>query len=190
MWTAVHQDLLERYHQAYGLPALDGTAARAWTWALAEQFAFSCPGEGWGTKQADPGRPQSTDCICTQSPFLGYDVIVSQGAPDQKLAYMPEAMDLTGQIYLAVSPVDHLDGSSAPGGTYPYPDEPTTIRAYEDRVQATYVEAGRSFPDPADMDAFRWFTRYGFKCYDRPEPEAADDTIAELRSELGLPAAK
>lgn len=71
---------------------------------------------------------------------------------------------------------------------YPYPDEPTTIKAYQDRVIATYAEAGRSFPDPNDADAFRWFTRYGYDCHLMPEPQAAERHLAELREALGLTA--
>jgi len=189
MWTEQHQACLDAFAALFGLPALDSTAARTWTWNLAEQFHYSFPKEGWGTKQADATRPQSTDCICTKVPFTGYDVIISQGAPTQTLAHYPEPINLTGQIYLAVQPVDHL-GAGAPGQVYPYPDEPTTGKAYQDRVQATYVEAGRSFPDPADMDSFRHFMRYGYSCHEMPEPDAADKHIAELRSDLKLPATK
>lgn len=71
--------------------------------------------------------------------------------------------------------------------TFGYPDEPTTIAAYQSRVKATFEEASRSFPDPLDSDAFRWFTRYGYSCREMPEPSAADKHIRELRAELGLP---
>lgn len=70
---------------------------------------------------------------------------------------------------------------------YPYPDENTTVRAYQDRVKATYNEALRAFPDPNDSDAFRWFSRYGYSCKTMPEPEASNKHIAELRAMLGLP---
>jgi len=184
-WTPVHQTLLEQYADRFGLPALDGESARTWTRALAEQFAFTFPKETWGTKQADSGRPPSTDVICTKIPFYGYDVIISQGTPEQALAHNPESINLEGQIYIAVEPCDHL-ASSAPEQDYPYPDEPTTGKAYQNRVKATYTEAGRAFPDPADEDAFRHFMRYGYSCRYMPEPEAADKHIAELRVDLGL----
>lgn len=67
---------------------------------------------------------------------------------------------------------------------FPYPDEPTTIKAYQDRVKAEYNNVGRSFPDPNDSDAFRWFTRYGYDCWSMPEPESANKHIAELREAL------
>jgi hypothetical protein len=74
-----------------------------------------------------------------------------------------------------------------PATVYPYPDEPTTGRAYQDRVHDTYEEAGRDFPDPADPDAFRHFMRYGYSCHEMPEPDAANKHIAELRVDLKLP---
>jgi hypothetical protein len=188
-WTQAHQTLLETYAEVFGLPPLDSESARAWTKALAEQFLFTFPKEVWGTKQADPGRPPSTDCIATKKPFTGYDVIISQGSPSQALAHMPEAIPLgPPQIYIPVEPADHItEGSKPQPPAMPYPDEPTTGKAYQDRVQATYVEAGRSFPDPADMDAFRHFMRYGYSASYLPEAEAADKHIAELRADLGLP---
>jgi len=185
MWTDRHQACLDQYAAAFGLPALDGESARTWTRMLAEQFLFTFPKEQWGTKRADSARPPSTDVICTKKPFYGYDVLISQGAPGQALAHHPEAINLEGQIYIAVEPVDHLT-AGAPGQVYPYPDEPTTGQAYQDRVKATYTEAGRAFPDPQDEDAFRHFMRYGYSCHEMPEPDAADKHIAELRSDLGL----
>lgn len=73
--------------------------------------------------------------------------------------------------------------------SFPYPDEPTTIKAYQDRVRAEYNAVGRIFPDPNDSDAFRWFTRYGYSCREMPEPEAANKHIQELQEALqGSPA--
>ena len=69
---------------------------------------------------------------------------------------------------------------------FSYPDENTTVKAYQARVKATYAEAKREFPDPNDSDAFRWFSRYGFSCREMPEPQAADKHIAELRADLKL----
>lgn len=65
-----------------------------------------------------------------------------------------------------------------------YPDEPTTIQAYQDRVRAEYLAVGRIFPDPNDPDAYRHFTRYGYSCRSMPEPEAATKHIRELHAEL------
>lgn len=192
-WTAEHQSVLDTFAATFGLPTLDGASARAWTRKLAEQFKWNFPGEGeWGTKQASETRPPSTDCICTRVPFVGYDVIIGQGTPEQKLAHNPEPLGLAGQVYLVVEPINHLSGApvppTTPSGTpsYPYPDEPTAGQAFQDRVKQAYHDKGRTFPDEADDDAFRHFMRYGYSSHEMPEPDAADKHILELRTELGL----
>lgn len=76
--------------------------------------------------------------------------------------------------------------TTPPVQLFPYPDEPTTIKTYQDRVKDAYVDAGRTFPDPNDMDAFRWFSRYGFDVRTNPEPDVANKHIADLRKALGV----
>lgn len=189
MWTEKEQLLLERFDAAFPAPH-DDNNCRIWTKQLAEQFAYTFPAAGWGTKSGGNGRPPSTDVICTRAPFVGYDVLVSQGTPEQSLAKYPEPLDLSGQTFIPVSPVNHLGAAPVPVPPpvgYPYPDEATTVAAYQARVKSTYAEAGRTFPDPNDMDAFRWFSRYGSSCREMPEPDAANKHIRELRDGLGLP---
>lgn len=67
---------------------------------------------------------------------------------------------------------------------FPYPDENTAGKAYQDRVKAEYNAVGRAFPDPNDSDAFRWFMRYGYDCRDMPEPDVANKHIADLHKAL------
>ena len=70
--------------------------------------------------------------------------------------------------------------------TFPYPDENTHGKSFQQRVKQAYTDAGRLFPDPNDQDAFRHFMRYGYSARSMPESEAADKHIAELRAQLGL----
>lgn len=113
------------------------------------------------------------------------DVVIGAGGPNPTPAYnaFPDAESSTGAHVIPGPPP--VDTSTV----YPYPDENTAGKAYQDRVYDSYVEAGRTFPDPADPDAFRHFMRYGYSCRSMPEPEASDKHIAELRADLGLPAA-
>lgn len=113
MWTEKEQDLLERFNLKFPAPK-DDNNCRAWTYRLAEQFAYTFPYAGWGTKSAGGGRPQSTDVICTREPFTGYDVLLNQGKSDQTLASYPHAIDLSGQVYIRVQPVNHLAGVVTP----------------------------------------------------------------------------
>lgn len=116
MWTEKEQALLERFDATFPAPH-DDNNCRVWTRRLAEQFAFTFPAAGWGTKQASPSRPPSTDCICTKSPFIGYDVLVSQGTSEQALAKYPEPLPLDGQVFISVTPTNHL--GAQPGPTPP-----------------------------------------------------------------------
>lgn len=109
MWNEQHQILLERFDAAFPAPH-DDNNCRIWTKKLAEQFAYTFPAAGWGTKSAGGGRPPSTDVICTKAPFVGYDVLVDQGTDHQSLAKYPEGLDLTGQSFIQVAPVNHLAG--------------------------------------------------------------------------------
>lgn len=74
-----------------------------------------------------------------------------------------------------------------PAPSFPYPDEGTQVRAYQQRVKAAYASVGRKFPDENDADAFRHFSRYGYDCAHMNEKESADKHIKELRGELGAP---
>jgi hypothetical protein len=190
MWTTAHQSLLERFAASFPPPMADDEC-RVWTVALAEQFRFDFPKDRWGTKRASPSRPQSTDCICTQLPFVGYDVIISQGRPDQHLAVNPEPLDLTGQVYISVTAKDHLGPAPKPEPTVPpkpapaYPDEQTFWTNFESRVTLAYADAGRVFPDHSA--GFRVFSRCGFDIGVGMAPNAAADKhIGELRKALGV----
>jgi hypothetical protein len=117
--------LLEQFHNKFGLPSLDGESARAWTMKLAEQFAFSFPDENWGTKSAGGGRPPSTDVIARNccGGLWGYDVILSQGIAAQTLISQPHTLNLAGQVFISVSPRNHLGNNSSP----PPPPPPVNL---------------------------------------------------------------
>ena len=157
-------------------------------------------------KRADPTRPISDEVVVFVQAGLEYrvfaDFLISGGSSGWKLSdhlegFLPVEQPLVNPLTLDRLPENTLaptvPGCTGPGPTpeppptgFPYPDENTTVKAYQDRVKATYVEANRSFPDPNDPDAFRHFTRYGYSCRTMPEPQAADKHIAELRKDLGL----
>ena len=145
------------------------------------------PDTQWNLKKAGQGSPQSDDVATSLPSRSAWDCIPGAGAdgyhfeadyigilPPEQVVYAPPKPDSGGAV---IPP---------PATSYPYPDEPTTIMAYQNRVKATYAEAGRIFPDPNDSDAFRWFTRYGYRCKTEPEPQVANAVIAELRAGLGL----
>ena len=127
-----------------------------------------------------PGTTPAGECCWV------VDIVAAAGAPDASVTWnpLPDAEGSSGAwVAPGPPPVDE-------DAVYPYPDEPTTGRAYQDRVHDTYEEAGRAFPDPGDPDAFRHFMRYGYSCRYMPEPDASNKHIDELRVDLGLPVTK
>lgn len=74
-----------------------------------------------------------------------------------------------------------------PAPSFGYPDENTVGKAFQERVRKCYSDAGRAFPDPNDLDAFRHFQRFGYSSHEMDAQQAADKHIAELRRDLGLP---
>ena len=69
---------------------------------------------------------------------------------------------------------------------FPYPDENTAGKAFQDRVKQAFRDAGRKFPDPNDADAFRLFIRFGYSSHEMPAQQAADKHVTELRAALGV----
>ncbi len=114
------QALIRRFAEKFPVPVSEDDC-RTWVHRLAEQFRFAY-GPGWGHKRADPYRPLSSDVMAYQEAavFVGYDVILNAGTPDRRLVTDGDSLDLTGQVFVPVEPVDHL------GGTVPVPTpEPT-----------------------------------------------------------------
>jgi hypothetical protein len=112
------QALIRRFAEKFPVPVSEDDC-RTWVHQLAQQFRFSY-GPAWGHKRADPGRPLSSDVIAYQSGavFVGYDVILDAGTPDRRLVTDGDSIDLTGQVFVPVEPVDHL-GDTVPA---PQPD--------------------------------------------------------------------
>jgi hypothetical protein len=103
-----HRQIIEHFAARFA-PALD----RTWMRRLAEQMAHTFQGEGWGCKSADPTRPQSPNVLAREANahLFGYNLLPGTG--DVLVAQTPP-MDLTGQVFIAVTASDHL-GAPAPG---------------------------------------------------------------------------
>lgn len=132
--------------------------------------------------ESGPGRtPEGQRCWVV-------DVIASAGASNASPAWqkIPDAVGSSGAHVLpGASPQPPTPiPPSAP--SFPYPDENTAGKAFQERVRTAYSNAGRAFPDPNDSDAFRHFIRYGYSSHEMPEPEAAEKHIKELRAQLGV----
>lgn len=93
---------------------------RLWTKMLAEQIAFSFPGQGFGTKNAGGGRPQSKDSLArfANGRLINYDMLGGVGTGSPTLLMDPDGVDITGQTFIPVTPINHL-------ATVPPPVPPT-----------------------------------------------------------------
>lgn len=105
-------------------------ARRQFALIVAEDFAFKFPGEGWGSKSADPGRPQTKDVVARQrgNTLEGWD-LVDGGT---KRVTCTSHVDLTGQHFIPVTPRNHLEAETPPP---PPPPAPTGLTVIE-RVTA------------------------------------------------------
>jgi hypothetical protein len=122
-------------------PALvrgDDEARRQLTRLIAEQCRFEL-GPNWGTKRASETRPLSADVVCTQDPFVGWDTQIAGGT----IAQFPESIDLTGQVFVPVDPVQHLAVSDAhPDSQCQIQQQIDALRARLDRLEHEVLRSG------------------------------------------------
>jgi hypothetical protein len=100
------QEIVEKL--ASGVPHdAEDDLRRSVTRKIAEQCRFEL-GPEWGHKRADPGRPPSADVFAFQSSdsplFVGWDWSIPGG-----VATFPDSIDLTGQVFIEVEPINHLE---------------------------------------------------------------------------------
>ena len=102
--------------------------ARQWSTAIAEQLAFERPQDGFGKKRADPGRPISKDAIARQlgDRLLAWDMLTGAGTGHPTLVADPDSMDITGQVFVPVTPRNHV-GAAAPSQPSP-PSQPPGLQ--------------------------------------------------------------
>jgi hypothetical protein len=108
-----------QFEAKYPLPrSTNNEEFQTWTHRVCQQLKYSFPNDGWGHKSAGPGRPHSSDVICTESPFIGWDIVLNAGSLNPQLVLSNESIDLTGQVFEQVTAADFL-------GSTPPPDPPT-----------------------------------------------------------------
>jgi hypothetical protein len=166
---------------------------RQWSIRFAEQVAYDVPGQGYGTKRASPTRPISKDSLARNAgdTLLSWDLLIGAGTGQPRLIDDPDSKDITGQVFVRVTPTNHVAGAppppdpptEPPGPTQPYPAEETWWKAFEAEQAALYATAGQS----VNWAAFRWSSRTGYDIGAGMEKDAAKAKhLAELRAELGL----
>ena len=162
-------DLLRLYALRFpiptGAPGDEHEAnVRAWATRFAEQAAFTY-GPVWGMKRADPNRPISKDTITRQAngTLECWDLLIGTGTGSPRLADDPAHHDITGQVFVPVTPTNHMgvpestrpneanSGQSAPSPVdlAPLLAELKTIRAEQQMLRAIVADLyNRPTPKP------------------------------------------
>ena len=141
-----HRALILKFATAFPLATTGGDASPSWTHRLCEQLAFSFPTDGWGHKSASPTRPHSADAIALRSPFVCWDIINNSGTPAATLQLDGESIDIAGQTFEPVTPVNHLR-IEPPTPEPPTPEPPTSnlevrVAALEEAARAVAAALG------------------------------------------------
>ena len=115
------KNIRSRYLTKFPLPQGDPSPAqedvcRQWSIRFAEQVAFELPGQGWGVKRADPGRPIGKDSIArhlaAEGVLIVWDLMTGAGTGRPALNDSPVSEDITGQFFETraefFNPTNHL----------------------------------------------------------------------------------
>jgi hypothetical protein len=94
---------------------------RQWTIRFAEQVA-----QGYGVKRADGGRPIGKDSLARKvgDRIDGWDLLIGAGDGTPEIADNPAYHDLSDQVFVPVTPTNHLGSPETkpdPGGNKPDP---------------------------------------------------------------------
>ena len=149
------------------------------------------PDPQWHLKKADATRPQ-TDDVATSMPSRNHwDCIPGAGADGYSFAATPHGPLPAEQIVYAPPKPDgsqpQPEPVPPPVTLYPYPDEPTYWKRFQDGMKSAYASVGRLFPDPNDPDAYQRFSRGGYDCKTNPADAMTVKHMRELRDELQAP---
>lgn len=100
--------------QQFGIPSgtpetIDETA-RQWCIKFAQQIAAALPGQGFGVKRADPGRPIGKDTLAQQGPagLVCWDLFTGTSTGNPRLNDDPDSESIPDQVFVPVEPHDWL----------------------------------------------------------------------------------
>lgn len=121
------QEILEKMYEKFGHMNFEGVEMRRkWTRMVTEQLVYTFgKGSGWGHKSSSPTNPPSKDAIAQQQKdgkLFGWDII---NGTDLTLIKEGIFHDITGQHFIEVEAVDHLNSGGEPPAPPPLPQPPT-----------------------------------------------------------------
>lgn len=121
---------------------------RRWSIGFAEQVAFEIPGQGYGVKRGDSGRPIGKDTLARNLPVTGlicWDLATGAGTGYPTLNEDPDSQDIKGQFF--ETRPEHFLARNHLGGT-------VTTEPVKPPLPGTSVpQAG--WPTIADYNALR-----------------------------------
>lgn len=93
-----------------GTPETIDEPARQWCIKFAQQIAAALPGQGFGVKRADPGRPIGKDTLAQQSPagLVCWDLFTGTSTGNPRLNEDPDSESIPDQTFVPVEPHDWL----------------------------------------------------------------------------------
>jgi hypothetical protein len=111
--------------QHAALASGDDDARRSLQKMIVETVVKRHPGEGWGWKRADPGRPMSKDAIANNVITPGHIVAWDCFDGATRAPVQRDSMLIDGQVFVEVSGFDHLNDAVL----VPQPRQPDPARS-------------------------------------------------------------
>lgn len=112
---------------------------RALTLMMAQQLCFEL-GPHWGTKSSSPTNPQSKDALAFRDD-VGFLVCFDwQNGGDREVIRFPTALEIPGQHFIAVFPINHLDVLEIEPPQPLPPAHATELWDFRVKVEALFLE--------------------------------------------------
>ena len=144
---------------------------RRWSIGFAEQVAFEIPGQGYGVKRADPGRPIGKDTLARNLPVTGlicWDLATGAGTGHPSLNEDPDSQSIPDQFFVTdprdFLPRNHLGGPviadspvpDAPPKPVPVPIAGGPTMADINALRAALMQQERLVKELEDANERRW----------------------------------
>ena len=137
-WTPDLSSLLQQFAAEYPAPTAGDNSARDWILNFAQQVCYSLGGY-YGTKSTSASSPQTKDVLAyrTSTNLYGWDLLYASGSSDCRVVFNPETMDITGQTFIPVEPINHL--ALDPPTPPPVPPVPDAVHSTLVSQNGTYT---------------------------------------------------
>lgn len=159
---------------------------RQWTILFAEQVAFDLPGQGYGVKRADGGRPIGKDSLARKvgDRIDGWDLLLGAGDGAPELADDPAYHDISDQVFVPVTPTNHLGSPEPEPEPEPQPDPvPVDLSALLAQLQRMSAQLEDAVEASKDAKAAALLAlSVARDLFNRPIPEPVKAPIYTVRA--------